>query len=300
MSAEMIFRGYDQASLDDQYNNRKRFPEFSNHFKQWSDWSQETRRMLPCKTDVAFGKGEHERLDIFPAEGGGGTPIYLMIHGGYWYSLDKSDYSFIAEGMRPHGVTTVVSNYGLAPTFNMDEIVDQNRAVIAWIWKNASSFGADANQIYICGHSAGAHLAAMLIATDWPTYDPAIPVVPLKGACLIGGIFDLEPIRRSFLNEKLNLTSAQVRRNSPLDQRYEVGVPIMLVVAADEAPEFHRQSREMHDYWRSLGFQSELHVPDGLNHYNVANQLISPESDLVNMQLRHMPWPSGPRTMTAS
>lgn len=289
MRTQKIFLHYDREALDAQYNNRARFPDWEKHFKQWGDWSAKTRKKVPANTDVPFGADRSEKADVFPGARQG-APIYVFIHGGYWISLDKSDNSFIAEGMLPHGVTTVINNYGLAPEYRMDDIVRQNRSFLRWLWHNAGEFAGDRDRIYICGHSAGAHLAAMLLATDWQTLDPTMPLSPIKGVCLIGGIFDLEPIRLSYLNERLRLTPEEAQRNSPLRQEFRSNVPILLVVAADESAEFHRQSAAMHDLWKRLGYESEFITPADLNHYTVANQLIRPDSDLVLKQLAHSTW----------
>lgn len=286
-TGEAVYLCYDQAGLDAQYNNRARFPDFSRHFEAWGTWSEATRSRLPCHLDLAFGPGACERLDIFPAERPG-SPLYLFIHGGYWYSLDKADYSYLAEGLRPHGLTTAVNNFGLAPAYDMDEIVRQNRAALVWLWRNAGDYGYDREKIYAAGHSAGGHLAAMLLATDWPSWGADLPSDLVKGACAVGGIFDLEPIRLSFLNQKLHLSEAQVARHSPQRQRYPQAAPLLLIVAKDESPEFHRQSEEMAALWRGLGYPVDLFVPDGLDHFDVVNQLIDQGCPLVQRQLQHM------------
>ena len=286
-STGAVFRGYDQAALDAQYNNRARFPDFKEHFDNWNLWSEATRARLPCMLDVAFGPTPLEKIDIFPAEARG-APIYVFIHGGYWYSLDKSHYSYVAEGMRPHGITTVVNNFELAPNADMDTIVQQNRAAIAWLWRNADSFGADRNRIYVCGHSAGGHLGLMLLGTDWQAYGEGMPADVVKGVCSIGGIFDLEPIRLSFLNKTLKMDAAQAARNSPLQQTYRTPAPLSLVVAVDESDEFHRQSEQMRDHWAALGYPVELLIPPGLDHFSVVNDLDDPACPLVQHQLEQM------------
>ena len=283
-AAAAVYRDFDQAALDAQYNNRARFPNFHEHFEAWGRWSAATRATTPGFIDVAFGASAPEKIDVFPAETDS-APLYVFIHGGYWYSLDKADYSYVSDGLRPHGIATVVNNFGLAPQHDMDEILRQNRAALAWLWRHARDYGGDPDRIYVAGHSAGGHLAAMLLATDWPAFGEGLPADLVKGACAIGGIFDLEPIRLSFLNEKLALTPEQVARHSPLGQAYPRAAPLLLVVAVDESPEFHRQSAEMHALWRRLGYPVESVVPAGLDHFDVVNQLRDPQCELVRLQL---------------
>ncbi len=282
-----IYLGYDQAGLDAQYNNRLRWPDYKAHFANWRAWSTETCAKLPCRLDLAFGPGPMEKLDIFPAEANG-APVVVFIHGGYWYSLDKADYSYVAEGLRPHGVATAVNNFGLAPDTSMDEIVRQNRAALAWLWRNARACGIDPDRIYVTGHSAGGHLAVMLLATDWPAFGAGLPRDLVKGACSIGGLFDMEAIRLSYLNKTLKMSRQEARRNEPLAQRYPVAAPLSLVVAVDETPEYHRQSQAMADLWKKLGYPVELLVPQGLNHFDVVNQLRDPACELVGVQLDEM------------
>ena len=287
MTEKTVYLDYDQAGLDAQYNNRLRWPDYKHHFANWRVWSTETCAKLPCHLDLAFGPDAIEKLDILPAEKPG-APLYVFIHGGYWYSLDKADYSYVAEGFRPHGIATAVNNFGLAPETSMDEIVRQNRAALAWLWRNARACGADPDRIYVCGHSAGGHLALMLLATDWPEFGAGLPRDLVKGACAIGGLFDMEAIRLSYLNKTLKMSPEEARRNEPLSLRYPVSAPLSLVVAVDETPEYHRQSQAMADRWRSLGYPVELLVPGGLNHFDVVNQLRDPDCDLVHVQLAEM------------
>lgn len=286
-AATPIYLQYDQAGLDAQYNNRARFPDYIEHFNNWNKWSAATRARVHGILDVSFGKAALEKLDIFPAQGRA-RPVYVFIHGGYWYSLDKEHYSYVAEGMLPHGITTVVNNFELAPAVDMDTIVDQNRRALAWIWRNAESFDGDRNRIYVCGHSAGGHLGLMLLGTNWPEWGEGLPMDLVKGVCSIGGIFDLEPIRLSFLNKTLKMDVEQARRNSPLHQIYRARAPLSLVVAADESDEFHRQSREMEQHWSSLGYPVELVIPGELDHFNVVNELGNPDCSLVAHQIEQM------------
>ena len=287
MSGEAIYRGYDRAALDAQYNNRARIPEYVDYFDRWLAWSAETRAALPGGRDVSYGDLPVETLDIFPAEQPG-APILIMIHGGYWYSLDKHHDSFVAEGCRPHGVATVVIDYGLAPDYRMDEIVRQNRAAAAWVWRNAASFGGDPARIHTLGQSAGGHLAAMLLATDWPAFGADLPADLAKSAISISGIYDLEPIRLCYLNDKVGMDEAEAQRNSPVAQHYPVAAQLMLVSGDIESDEYARQADAMAAVWEALGYPlSRLELP-GFNHFTMADQLREPESDLTRAVMAQM------------
>jgi arylformamidase len=283
-----VWRDYDQAGLDAQYNNRKRFPDYVDRFKAWAQWSEAARAALAGRLDLAFGNQPSERLDVFPAAQKN-APLYVFIHGGYWYSLDKSDFSYVARGMVPNGVTTVVNNYVLAPHADMDEIVRQNRAALAWAWRNAAELGADRSRIYVTGHSAGGHLAAMLLATDWRRFGDDLPTDLVKGACAISGLFELEPIRLAYLNQTLKLTREMAARNSPALLDYPQSAPLFVVVGEDESAEYHRQSEHMAAKWRERGYPCEYLVPRGLDHFAIADCLVDPAADLVRRQLAQMP-----------
>jgi arylformamidase len=286
MSEARLFRGYDKAELDRQYNNRLRFPRHKEMFETWRSWSAATRANFAATLDVSYGAEPLERLDIFMAKRAP-APIYVFLHGGYWQSLDKQDYSFIAEGMVPHGVMTVVPNFALAPRSGMDDIVRQNRAALAWLWRHAHEFGGDARRIYVGGHSAGGHLATMLLATDWPSFAEGLPKDLTKGACAISGLFDLEPIRLSYLNDTLCMTKEVSDRNDPLRQRYPVAAPLMIVLGDDESEEYYRQVVAMASHWSKLGYPLEVRLAEGRDHFDVVNDLKQPTADLVRAQLRH-------------
>lgn len=287
MNNQIVYANFTQAELDAQYNNRARFPDYETHFSSWTKWSAATRNKLPCNLDVAVGETRFERIDIFPSAATL-SPIYVFIKGGYWYSLDKSHYSYVAEGMRPHGITTVTNNFGLAPDHDMDTIVQHNRSTLAWLWRNADEIGADRNRIYIGGHSAGGHLGMILLGTDWPAIDPSLPQNLVKGVCSIGGLHDLEPIRKSLINQKLHLTEDQAQRHSPVNLHFPILAPLLLVTAVDESPELHRQSLIMKEAWERFGYPVEMIVPPGLDHFSVVNNLGNPDSPLVLRQLEQM------------
>ena len=287
MSGDTVYRDYSREELDQQYNNRSRYPEYTGYFDDWAKWSAETREKLPGHLNIPYGDLPCETLDVFPAEQAN-APVQIMVHGGYWYSLDKDDDSFVAEGLRPNGVTTVVINYGLAPEYGMDEIVRQNRAAIAWFWRNAGEFGADRDRIYTVGQSAGGHLSVMLMATDWPAFGEGLPAGLIKGAVSISGIYDLEPIRLCYLNDKVGMDEDVAHRNSPVHQTYPVSLPLMLVSGDIESDEYARQAIAMEDLWDGLGYPHEHVKLPSFNHFTMAHQLKEPDSVLTRALLRQM------------
>lgn len=280
-----VYLNYNQEELDAQYNNRVRFSNYKESFELWARMSRETRKKFTrtAHLDIKYGDSELENLDIFPADRPD-APVYVFIHGGYWYSLDKSDYSYIAEGMYPHGITTVVINHDLAPHVPMTEIVRQNRAAFTWIAQHAREFNGNPDRIYSGGHSAGGHLLAMVMAADWKE-GTGVDRSLVKGGCAISGIFDLVPIQRSYLNNTLHMSEDEARENSPLGKEFDYPAPLLLISGEEESDEYERQTQAMHLFWSSLGYHSEIQVGRGLNHFNIVDQLNDPDSEFVVSQL---------------
>src|SRR5262249_24700854 len=171
--------------------------------------SARIRAELPMRFDVPYGRHHAERLDVFPPRGASGAaPIHVFVHGGYWHRLDKADFSFVARGF-PEAEAPGV-NYGLVPSVGPRELRRQVRASVAWVHANARPFGGDPARITVSGHSAGGHLVAMLLATDWSQLGAPADVV--KAGCAVSGLFDLEPIRLCYLNDVLALSPESAQR----------------------------------------------------------------------------------------
>lgn len=285
--SEAVFLDYTQSQLDAEYNNRVRFPDYTESFQLWVKMSEKTRQKFSATShiDVSYGASSMEKLDIFPADKPD-APIYVFIHGGYWYSLDKSDYSYVAEGMLPYDFTTIVLNFDMAPDVSMTEIVRQNRAAFNWIYCNARDFGSDPDQIYATGHSAGGHLVAMAMAADWGD-TPKSHQKLIKGGCAISGLFELLPIQRSYLNKTLRMTEEEADKMSPIKQNFDYSAPLLLISGEYESEEYRRQTHEMHNFWTAKRFESEIVVAEKLNHFNIVDNLVNPDDKFVMKQLRY-------------
>ena len=284
--AKSVFREYDQQALDAEYNNREKVTDSADWLSRYAIASAETRATLECRLDLAYGAHPGERLDVFPAKNGP-APVHVFVHGGYWHRLDKSDSSFVARAFQPSGAAVVVINYALIPTVDMDELLRQCRASMVWVHRHAASFGGDPNRIFVSGHSAGGHLVAMAMSTDWKAFD-GLPGDLIKGGCAISGIYDLEPIRLCYLNAVLELTPEDARRNSPVHHPPARSGPLLLTLGALEGAEYHRQSETLAATWRSRKLACQVvHLPRH-DHFSIVAELEDPSSTLSRLLLRQM------------
>ena len=275
--AATVFRHYDRTSLDAEYNNRTKVKDAMDWIARYGAESARARAELPMRFDVAYGPHHAERLDVFPAARPEPAPIHVFVHGGYWHRLDKADFSFVVRGLRPAGAVTVVVNYGLIPAIDMDTLVRQCRAAVAWTYKNARDFGGDPARLYVSGHSAGGHLTAMLLATDWASF--GCPADVVKGGVAISGLYDLEPIRLCYLNDVLALTPETARRNSPVTLPKPCAGALTLALGGDEGPEYHRQTDALAAAWGVK--PGEIMDMAGHNHFSIISELENPFSPLA-------------------
>lgn len=274
-----VYREFGQAALDAQYNCRAMVPEHPRHIEGWARDSQAARTARPeARLDLAYGPDERERLDLFPAQPG--APLHVFIHGGYWRALDKSNFSYPATAFASAGIAYAAINYPLAPRASVDGIVASVRRAVTWLIAHAGELGIDPAGISLSGHSAGGHLTAMVLA------DPALPRGVVRGAVPVSGLYDLEPIRLSYLNGELGLDTAAARRNSPIHAAPSIRCPILLVVGGRESPEFHRQQESFADAWRGQCAGMETMILDGDDHFSIVGHLGDPDSALFRAVAR--------------
>ena len=275
---------HDAAWYDAQYDNRARVADHPAILQRWAEASALARQGLRGEIDLAYGPTEAERLDVFRAEQPD-APVLVFIHGGWWRALDKADHSFIAPAFVKAGAMVVVPNYGLCPTVGIEDIALQMTRALAWTWRHAAEHGGDPSRIVVAGHSAGGHLAAMLLACRWKVVDESLPPRLVSGALSISGVFDLDPIREApFLQADLKLTPAGVRRLSPAFFPRPRG-PLYAVVGGDESDEHLRQNRLIRDQW-GPSTVPVCETVGGKNHFDVLHELVDPEARVHSLALR--------------
>jgi arylformamidase len=277
-------RQHDDGWHDRMYDNRALVPDSAGYLARWAADSALAREAGPCELDLAYGDQPGETLDVFPAPAPN-VPVLVFIHGGYWRALDKSDHSFIAPAFTRDGACVVVPNYALAPAVTIPQIVLQMVRAVAWTFHNIARFGGNPNHITVAGHSAGGHLAAMLLACLWQQHDARLPAKTVCNALAISGLHDLEPIMRApFLQQTLALTPQQVAQASPARLPAPKHGTLYTVTGADESEEYLRQNRLIQERWgvRRVPVREEM---PGRNHFSVLDALVDPSHRLHQMTL---------------
>lgn len=264
---------FDPAWLDAQYNNRARIPEHPLIFDRWARASALARDGLSRRLDVAYGDHPDERLDVFPTTRAG-APVMVFVHGGWWRALDKRDHSFVAPAFVHAGAMVVVPNYSLCPKVGIGDIALQMTRALAWTFRHAALYGGDPRRIVVVGHSAGGHLAAMLLCCDWKRVGRDLPPDLVTRALAISGVFDLEPLRHTpFLQPDLRLTPADVKRLSPAGFARPTRGTLVAVAGADESEEFQRNVTLIRDRWGARSVPVAESLP-GLHHLDVLTALV--------------------------
>ncbi|HEX3476513.1 MAG TPA: alpha/beta hydrolase [Kofleriaceae bacterium] len=269
-----IYRGMNRAALDAAYNNSAAVADSERWLEQWRRHSAELRGAAGARLDVAYGPKERNRLDYFPS-GRPGAPLFVFLHGGYWQRNAKDMFAFVAEGPRQRGIDVAVAGYTLAPAARLTDIVREVSDALTFLHGNAAVFGFDRRALCVGGWSAGGHLAAMSCG------HPAV-----RSALAISGIFDLEPIALSYINDQLRLDAAEVAALSPARTLRPGLAPLAVAVGGDELPELQRQSTSFHGIAGSLGVATALHVLPGHHHYSILDELAQPDGALTRELLR--------------
>lgn len=286
LKAGEVFQGYDQAELDREYDNRSKVADSAAIADRWLARGKEARDAMSCQLDIPYGPHDRHKLDVFPAASPG-APILAFVHGGYWHSRDKSLAHFIAPFYVAAGINFVSIGYRLCPEVGVGDIVEDVRASLGWVHENALEFGANPRRLFVAGHSAGGHLAAMMCGP--------LGLAPgiIKGGCSISGLHDLEPIRLCYLNENLGLDQKTARALSPvaLARSLEPGAadgmpPLILTVGGDEGPEYARQRDDLAAALRFARRPVSIVENSASNHFTACEAFCDPSHPLSNAMLR--------------
>jgi arylformamidase len=262
-----------------EYNNRARVPEHAEIFARWQRAAAEYRAKASaeegCALGMSYGASPRQIVDLFFPEGSGTTPLAMFVHGGYWRSLEPVMFSHMARGLNAHGIAVALAGYDLCPQVGIAQIIAQIRQACLYLWRR---FG---QRVMVHGHSAGGHLAACMIATDWKALaaDAPADLVPIGYA--ISGVFDLEPLVHVSMNQEIKLDAAEAQRVSPVHWPVSPGRIFDAVVGSLESSEFLRQSQIITDTWRARGATTRFEAISGVNHFTIADALSDPASAVV-------------------
>jgi arylformamidase len=267
-----------EIDYETEYNNRARVPEHPQIFAQWTRdaaaYREQAAAEKRAELGLTYGAGPRQTIDLFgPA--GGSAPVALFIHGGYWRSLTPSQFSHMAAGLNAHGVTVAVAGYDLCPQVSVATIIDQLRQACLFVWRRTG------RPMLVYGHSAGGHLAAAMLATDWRALDPTVPAGLVPAAYSVSGVFDLTPLIGASMNQDLRLDADAARRVSPLFWPAPAGRALDSVVGACESAEFLRQARIIVDAWGNAGVTTRHAEIAGKNHFTVCDALSDANSPMV-------------------
>jgi arylformamidase len=256
-----------------EYNNRRRVPEHVEINARWQTASAAYRATAPADLDQTYGPGDRHRYDLFLA-GEANAPLVVYIHGGYWQRGDRKDYAFLAQALNARGLDVALPSYSLCPAVSVMDIVAELRSFLAALWKKTGKHSL------LTGHSAGGHLTAAMLATDWRGV-AGVPTDLVRTGIAISGVFDLPPLVGTSLNEALGLDAPAAHAASPLFwPPPPAGRVLVAAVGGVESAEFLRQSRDIVTSWQRAGVSCQyLEVP-GANHFTVVDKLVDPESAL--------------------
>jgi arylformamidase len=262
-----------------EYNNRARVPEHPEIFARWAreaeDYRADAMKERRAELGLRYGSTLRQTIDLFWPKPDVTAPLALFIHGGYWRSLDPSLFSQMAKGLNAHGVTVAVVGYDLCPQVTIAEIIDQIRHACLFLWLRTG------RRMMVYGHSAGGHLAAAMLATDWQALYPKAPAVLIPTAYSISGLFDLTPLLNVSMAQDLRLDESAARSASPLFWPPPEGREFDAVVGALESSEFLRQSRTIVEAWTKGGVQTRYAEIAGTNHFTVIDLLSDGRTEMV-------------------
>lgn len=272
-----VFLDYTQAELDAAYDQAAYMPHIQQLRDRWHGNSARTRARIGPPLRRRYGPSAVEELDIFQTRAPAPAPVFVFIHGGAWRSGSASQYSAPAEMFVRAGAHYVAPDFTTVQDVggSLFPMVEQVRRAIVWVYRNAASFGGDPDRLYIGGHSSGAHLAAVMLTTDWEN-DHGLQADIIKGGLCGSGMYDLYPVSLSHRSSYVTFTDEMVEKLSPLRHIARVCAPVIIAYGTDETPEFQRQARDFAAALRDAGKQVELLVGEHYSHLDLPETLCNP------------------------
>ncbi|MDB5627784.1 MAG: alpha/beta hydrolase [Tardiphaga sp.] len=256
-----------------EYNNRVRVPEHPTIMTGWARDAAAYRQAHPPQA-LRYGESARHTIDLFSGRGVGDAATVMFIHGGYWQALDASHFSHLAAGLNAHGIDVAIPSYDLCPTVSVADIIAQMQAACRVL-------ASDGRRLVVSGHSAGGHLAACLMATDWRALGPTPPNGFIRAGYAISGLFDLSPLIATSINTALKLNQDSARHASPMWWTPAIGSVFDAVLGGDESSEYFRQSRAFVEQWSAMGAVTQFGTVPAANHFTVLAPLTDRESAMV-------------------
>ncbi|WP_170386836.1 alpha/beta hydrolase [Ruegeria atlantica] len=263
----MLYRGFTREELDQEYSPSSMIGgDLTPYLDSYAALSAQHRARLEVKENLSYGDSPAQVLDFFPARVTN-APLHVFIHGGYWQALSHRDSAMMAPAIVESGQAFATLNYTLAPTARISDMITECRDALVWLASQADTLGFDPSRITLSGHSAGAHLATMVMATS--ANELARARLRVRDVILISGIYDLEPISLTPVNDPLQLTPVEVHDLSPILHLPTPGPRYHVTVAERDTPEFIRQSRDYAELLRKGGHSVSFDLRKGMQHFDI-------------------------------
>jgi arylformamidase len=264
--------------LETEYSPRVTVTDHAEIFARWAreaeDYRADMLKSGKAELGVSYGDTPRQFIDLFLPAAGETAPLVMFIHGGYWRAMDPSFHSHMARGLNERGFAVAMVGYDLCPIVTIADIIEQIRRACVFLWQRLR------RRLLVSGHSAGGHLTAAMVATDWQQLWPKVPSDLVPTGYAISGVFDVAPLVKTSMNQDFRLNAAEARRISPIFWPVPSGRTLDAVVGDLESSEFKHQSRSMADAWRQANAQTRYAELPG-NHFTVIEALADPKNAMV-------------------
>lgn len=276
---EKIYGNFTAEEIEAQYNLRARRPNYDTEIApDWFERSAEARETLRCSLDIAYGASDRQKLDHF-STGQTAAPAVAYFHGGYWQRGEKAMYSFLAQPFVKQGVDVLVVGYDLCPAVSITTISEQAREAVSWIWRNATELGIARDRLTVMGHSAGGHITAMVMGTDWTRRGDDLPLDLVHAGIPISPLNELEPLRFTSINEGPQMDAAEAEAESPMNHPPLTDAPQLVVCGERETEEFHRQADIYVEAFATAARPIERYTVPASDHFDELNVLARDDSE---------------------